>query len=709
MESITSGWTCEPQIWWTDHPPDLAALRRAGYRVVGADAFVAAVAAARSAGTSRRTLANPAARWLGLLDRTPRLAVVGLSCTGLADLRAIHDYLIEPAARRGCRLVLAVDRPLAALDPADLVDPGWGYPWTLERVQHLLVRAAAGPGLRRSAAAVAAAAPGPVAGWRRWTSRLPWPGDRSRSGQAAGPDPPHLARLDPGQRAAATAGDGVVQVIAPAGSGKTTVLVARVAELVARGTAPGRILCTAFNRDAGTEMAARLAAAGLGDVAVRTFHGLGREILAVEGRLRPALGEVETAVWAALAAASRDATAGGILLDPDAAREAVSAYKLAAMIAPAEAQARAAGTADAHVRTAACLYALYEAHLARAGQHDLDDLISVTVRLLRRDPRVRRRWQARCERVLVDEYQDIEPAQALLVGILAAPGDSLFCVGDEDQCIYAWRRASVQRVVALDQVYPGLERHALPRNYRCGRRITRASRRLIGHNRQRFRKPLRPGARHAGQIAVHAALDLFAGAELVAGMLCAQLAGRDGAPGSGPAAAAAGAVPPPVAVLARTSALLRDVGLACARRGVRFVADARILWPAAADGLAQEPDALGRALAGLQAEDNALLAAHREDPPDAAGDGRGPGAPRPAIELATVHGAKGREWDHVILHGADRGVFPHDGPGDGPDELEAERRLFYVAMTRARRRLDIVCSRGQASRFVAEAGLRVGP
>ena len=66
-----------------------------------------------------------------------------------------------------------------------------------------------------------------------------------------------------------------------------------------------------------------------------------------------------------------------------------------------------------------------------------------------------------------DEYQDIEPAQELLVQTIAAPHDNLFCVGDDDQCIYAWRRASVRRVVELDQTYPGLgatcPRYQLPR------------------------------------------------------------------------------------------------------------------------------------------------------------------------------------------------------------------------------------------------------
>ena len=77
--------------------------------------------------------------------------------------------------------------------------------------------------------------------------------------------------------------------------------------------------------------------------------------------------------------------------------------------------------------------------------------------------------------MLVDEYQDIEPAQEQLVRILAAPQDDLFCVGDDDQTLYGFRRASVRRMIDLDLAYPGLDRVALAHNYRCPPRIVTAS------------------------------------------------------------------------------------------------------------------------------------------------------------------------------------------------------------------------------------------
>ncbi len=600
---------------WTTAPPDRRALRREGYHVVRFRRLAAAVAAARPRGGARSSLRNPAAGLLALYAKHPRVAVLEVPCRSVDDLRLIHGYLLEPAFRSGCALLVHAERELDTLLPHEFVDPGWNCPWTLDRLRHLASRYA-----------VPLAVPGPVAvpWWHRLGRRL------SRRGDGR---PQPGARLDPEQNAAVCAGDGVVQVIAPAGSGKTTVLIERVRELRRRGTPADRILCSTFNRDACREIAARLAAGGIDGICVRSFHGLGLHLLRQEGRLRERIGTVDAARWQELAERAAAAEPGCGPFDAATAQEAVGRFKLALMIRPEAARDRAADRGPRE-RAAARAFALYQQHLERERMYDFDDLIAEAIALLQDDARARERWQARFERVLVDEYQDIEPAQALLIGLLAAPHDSLFCVGDEDQCIYAWRRASVQRVIELDQTYPGLERYPLVRNYRCGRAITHASRRLIRHNRCRFRKPLHAGARQPGRIAVWPQADPARGAAFVAGLL-------------------QGAAPGEVAVLARTGSLLRAVHEACGY--------------------------------GVDEEG--------------------------CIELATVHGAKGREWDRVILFGADQGQFPlartlrRDRVDAG--ELEDERRLFYVALTRARSRLDIVCTARRPSQFLREAGIRV--
>ncbi|MBK8167468.1 MAG: ATP-dependent helicase [bacterium] len=610
---------------WRTSGVDPRALRRDRWLVLRFGRLARQAAALRPEGAARSSLGNPAAPLLAAYTRHPRVAVLDVTCHSPADLRLLLGLIIEPAFRAGCELLIVADRAPGDLDPGAYVEPPWGCAWTAERLRYLASVYAVPASVR---------VPAVEPPWRRLARRL------SRCGDTT---PRLVPRLDPEQNAAVAAGDGVVQVIAPAGSGKTTVLVERVRELRRRGTAAERILCSTFNRDACVEIAARLEKAGIPGIGVHSFHGLGLRLLKEEGRLRGDLGTLGDGVWRDLAAAARAEHPRGGRLDAAAAQNAVSLFKLKLMITPDEARARA-GALDpqspggARARLLARLYGLHEEHLRRADRLDFDDLIFAAIRLLQQDACVREKWQARYERVLVDEYQDIEPAQALLIGLLAAPHDSLFCVGDEDQCIYAWRRAAVQRVIELDQDYPGLERYPLVRNYRCGRDITHASRRLIRHNRQRFRKPLLAGVRERGRIRTWAQPE----PAVVAGFAAALALEGLQAGGS-------------VAVLSRTGRLLTAV--------------------AAAGGA-----------------------------PLAALVGAG------TLELATVHGSKGREWDRVILVGADQGQFPlartlRPGAGAGGG-LEDERRLFYVALTRARRELDIVYTRGRGSQFLGEAGIK---
>jgi DNA helicase-2/ATP-dependent DNA helicase PcrA len=754
------------RLAWTTTPPVRGQLRRDGYHVVHFQRLRAAILRARTVGSVRSSLANPAARVLSIFARHARIAVLDVSCRTVEDLALLHGYVVEPAFRHDCTLLIHADAALDKLTDGAFIDQDWRYAWTLERLRWLA-------GLYE----VPTDRPCP-ASVNRWRLRFPWVSRRVDSS----------SRLDPEQLAAVRAGDGVVQVIAPAGSGKTTVLIARVKELLGRGTSAERILCTTFNKDAVSEMSARLAREGVDGVVVRSFHSLGLWLLKEERCLRARIGSPTFAQWRLLARRAMEAEPDGVWIDAPAAQNAVSDFKLSRMITPAVALASAT---DARERTVAHLFAFHEQLLAEQGLLDFDDLIAHAVALLRVDASVRRRWQARFERVLVDEYQDIEPAQALLVGLLAAPQDSLFCVGDEDQCIYAWRRATVQRVIELDQVYPGLERFPLVRNYRCGKTITTASRRLIEHNTQRFRKPLRSGTTHRGEVVAWAERDRAACAALAAEWL------REAARGK-------------VVILARTTTLLREVALACASRGIAFDAPQKAVSSSGARGtleaylrlLADPREAaaadvelvfrvpnrslpqdtaetvaaglragasFGQALAGLRvepwrrtklAEAGAFLdALAKESAADhliarLRSDGgldqhyalqeRMSETERvdvevlelvhaaarektvrhlagllgaqtlalrtyrsdTAVELTTIHGAKGREWDCVILYGADEGQLPHaHSMADAEDGIEDERRLCYVALTRARERLDIVSTLGRPSRFLREAGL----
>ncbi len=297
-----------------------------------------------------------------------------------------------------------------------------------------------------------------------------------------------LARLAPDQRAAATAPPGPVLCIAPAGSGKTTTLVARIAWLVATGSTPAGICALTFNKRAAEELDERLTAAleplGVpgGQVRVRTFHALGREILADAG--------VDVA-----ALVERDEVLAEVAPDADAAARrrldtAFSRLKLDLRVTADEV------ASDAEAGPVARSFVAYERALAAAGALDFDDLVARAVRLVEADRSIRDRWRAACTDLLVDEAQDVDRSQLDLALALAAPANRIFLVGDDDQSIYGWRLADVRRVLGLAARLPGLRRVDLVTNYRCPAPVVEHAVRLVEHNRERFAKQVvaRPGA-----------------------------------------------------------------------------------------------------------------------------------------------------------------------------------------------------------------------
>ncbi len=255
------------QLIWTTTPHSRNQLRLEGFRVFRYAALRDRIMACRSGDAGRSGLGNPAAPVLRIFRRHRQVAVLGVGCDPAADLPLVYAYLVEPAFRCGCRLLIGAERKLENAPAGDrALEAPWGHPWSQERLIHLLERG-------REPVAVPFAEPVPR--WRRWWSRL-FP--RADGDEAGG-------TLDPEQMAAVHAGDGVVQIIAPAGSGKTTVLIRRVRELQRRGSAPESILCMSFNRDAAVEIGERLAKAGLSGVQVRSFHAMGLALLREHGPL----------------------------------------------------------------------------------------------------------------------------------------------------------------------------------------------------------------------------------------------------------------------------------------------------------------------------------------------------------------------------------------------------------------------------------------
>ena len=537
-----------------------------------------------------------------------------------------------------------------------------------------------------------------------------------------------LARLAPDQNAAATAPPGPILCVAPAGSGKTTTLVARIAWLLASGAArPGTVAAITFNKRAAVELEERLTAAlapldfGEDAVRVRTFHALGLEILRDAGSrveplvdriaiLRRIAGEVGPAGWRRL-----DTAFSKLKLDL-----AVTAEDVALDPAPGP---------------IACAFLAYEAELASEGGLDFDDLVARSLRLLEGRPEVLARWRERCAHLLVDEAQDLDRAQLRIAILLAHPANRIFLVGDDDQSIYGWRLADVRRVLALADSLEGLRRVDLIVNYRCPATVVRRAVRLVEHNSERFAKTIEPRADAPGPIVL--AADAADDSVRVGRLLETWFP-----PGPDPAGSADPAQTQ--AILARTNRELLPAIAAAIDRAIPFrpppvellvgspMVDACLAEAAAmapdlphlarieavrsgwadlpvdpdADPDAPPPSTIAAAVLGWASRFQTLatlgdaVAARRAALLELCRDNA-------SLTFATAHSTKGLEFDHVAVLGMERGRFPSARSlADAPDParaLEEERRLAYVAWTRARRSLTLIYDPDAPSSFLLEA------
>jgi DNA helicase-2/ATP-dependent DNA helicase PcrA len=612
--------------------------------------------------------------------------------------------------------------------------------------------------------------------------------------------------LAPDQLAAVCEERGAARVIAPAGSGKTRVLTERLRHLVVdRGVAPGSITALAYNTKAAEELRQRCAdIEGSPALNIRTLNSLGLWIcnaFGPAGRLRvleePAVRDLLQRHIEIRRQSNTDTAAPYL--------EALSAIRLG-LTAPEvveELMPDAVGIAEG--------FASYRSALADAGAVDFDEQIYHAIEILVTDPVARLAAQAKCRHLLVDEFQDLNPAHLLLIRLLAAPSYNCFGVGDDDQVIYGYSGATPEYLINFPRYFPGAVAHALTVNYRCPPAIVGAARHLLSYNERRLDKSIGAADGRTDDLPTFGPPLSGSGPVAVMKAPAHELAGR--AVDTIAAWRAGGIDPGDIAVLSRVNSTLLPVQVACmeagvpcttplsthvlARTGMRTafaylrigsdpgcisrediqetirrpsrgiapkvvemltgrpttsVADIRRLAgrlsgrdvpkleayaadldavSAACDGttaaalesirveigLGETMDVLDTSRREVDrsthADDLAALESVAALHPDVATFeawlrevlSRTP-ADGPTVLLSTIHRIKGREWDHVIIFDASQGLFPHRLATDEEDE----RRVFHVALTRARSQVVALAHAEAPSFFLDELdGTRVRP
>ena len=279
-------------------------------------------------------------------------------------------------------------------------------------------------------------------------------------------------------------------VLAGAGSGKTRVIVHKIARLLGSGLQAKQIAAITFTNKAAAEMRERakalIGAKASRELAVSTFHSLGVRLLRSDGT-RIGL-KANFSILDSDDGLSVMREAGGTT-DAALARRwqwAISLWKNQGL--NADSAAAAATTPDEQV--AARVMRLYQERLAAFQAVDFDDLITLPLLLLQRDEEARAKWQAQFHHILVDEYQDTNAVQYELLKALVGERGLFTAVGDDDQSIYGWRGATVDNLKRLPQDYPQLKVIALEQNYRSTGHILRAANAVIAKNPKIFEKKL---------------------------------------------------------------------------------------------------------------------------------------------------------------------------------------------------------------------------
>jgi DNA helicase-2/ATP-dependent DNA helicase PcrA len=545
-----------------------------------------------------------------------------------------------------------------------------------------------------------------------------------------------LAALDPEQREVVLATRGPVCVLAGAGTGKTRAITHRIAYGAHAGLyAPQQVLAVTFTARAAGEMRTRLRELGVGGVQARTFHAaalrqLGYFFPRVIGGRPPEILEHKARMVADAASRLR------LTVDRTAVRDlsAEVEWSKVSLLTPdtyAKA-ARKAGRGEPGgfpPETVARLITVYEETKTDRGVIDFEDVLLLTAGIIEAHPEVASAVRDQYRHFVVDEYQDVSALQQRLLDQWLGGRDELCVVGDPSQTIYSFTGASPKHLLDFPRQYQNATIVRLVRDYRSTPEIVTLANRLLA------RRTVHSGPRPLQLIAQRPTgpvprLSVYDDDVVEAHGVAKRIK----------ALVASGVRAREIAVLFRTNSqseqleqALADAGLAYVLRGgERFwtrkeIREALMLLRGAARA--------GNHELALGEEVRAVLAAAgwSESPPSAGGalrerweslqalatlsdefgsaregaaladfvvelEERSAAQHAPAVEgitLASLHAAKGLEWDAVFLVGLSEGLMPISFAAENGEAVEEERRLLYVGITRAREHLELSWSRAR--------------
>jgi len=541
-----------------------------------------------------------------------------------------------------------------------------------------------------------------------------------------------LAALDPDQRAVALASRGPVCVIAGAGTGKTRAITHRIAYAAAIGTMdPQKVLALTFTAKAAGEMRARLRSLGVPTVAARTIHSAALKQLlyfwpSVFGGRTPDLMTTKTgflteAINRAGLSDSVRATNRELMRDIASEIEWAKVSQVAPSDYVDEISKRMQKPRVLPEQMVQ-IYTAYESIKKQELAIDFEDVLLLCAAMLEQEREVRERVQDQYRYFTIDEYQDVSPIQQRLINAWLGKRNDICVVGDPAQTIYSFAGATPVFLNTFTQRFPDAEVIRLSTGYRSTPEITFAANALLRHGA--MGQELVAQNDHGSAPSVVGYSDEASEVNGVLSEITDLLS--------------AGTPPHEVAILARTNSQLKSVERAMQkvnlpyqvrsterffdRREVRdFLSEVRkaSVIPAEGQGWIDElrtlaqPYLTGEAIDGIAAllhlarelddDDNftpKTLRGYLREVEDRVQQNNPP--TMPVITLATLHAAKGLEWERVFLIGASEGQLPVSDAS-----IDEERRLFYVGITRAKADLHISYRRSP-SPFLRESGLLAG-